>query len=153
MSGTELVYMLFSECRPGNSREGLCIVNPGSFNSIWPVVRAIGVAMIVKAALTVVTFGIKLPAGIFIPTLGVGACAGRILGIGMQWLQLQHPDAILFNSCKGDLNCTSLLCLRIFGIWIVRRYRSRPLRDGWRGRRTIWCYGKPGTRKLLATRL
>ncbi|KAF8630644.1 hypothetical protein AX15_002795 [Amanita polypyramis BW_CC] len=105
MSGTELVYILFSECKPGSSSEGLCIVSPGSFASIWPVIRAIGMAMIVKAALTIVTFGIKLPAGIFIPTLGVGACAGRIVGIGMQWLQLQHPNAVLFSSCKGDLNC------------------------------------------------
>lgn len=105
MSGTELIYMLFSECKPGNAHEGLCIVDPGSFDAIWPVVQAIGVAMVVKATLTIVTFGIKLPAGIFIPTLGVGACAGRILGIGMQWLQLQHPDAPLFRSCRGDLNC------------------------------------------------
>ncbi|KAM6502232.1 Chloride channel [Amanita muscaria] len=105
MGGTELVYILFSECRPGNTREGLCVVDPGSFAAIWPIVRAIGVAMIVKAALTIVTFGIKLPAGIFVPTLGVGACAGRILGIGMQWLQLQYPNAILFRSCGGDLNC------------------------------------------------
>jgi len=105
MSGTELVYTLFSECKPGNSHEGLCIVDPTSFHTIWPVIRAIGVAMIVKAVLTIVTFGIKVPAGIFIPTLGVGACAGRILGIGMQCLQLQYPNAVLFRSCKGDLNC------------------------------------------------
>lgn len=105
MSGTELVYTLFSECKPGSSREGLCIVDPGSFHTIWPVIQAIGVAMIVKAALTIVTFGIKVPAGIFIPTLGVGACAGRMLGIGMQFLQLQYPDAFLFRSCKGDLGC------------------------------------------------
>ncbi|KAK2463234.1 hypothetical protein APHAL10511_004889 [Amanita phalloides] len=105
MSGTELVYMLFSECKLGNTHDGLCVANPGSLAAIWPVIRAIGVAMIVKAALTVVTFGIKLPAGIFIPTLGVGACAGRIMGIGMQWLQLQYPDATLFRSCGGDLKC------------------------------------------------
>jgi chloride channel 3/4/5 len=109
MSGTELVYTLFSECKPGNSHEGLCIVDPTSFHTIWPVIRAIGVAMIVKAVLTIVTFGIKVPAGIFIPTLGVGACAGRILGIGMQCLQLQYPNAVLFRSCKGDLNCKLLL--------------------------------------------
>lgn len=116
MGGTELVYKLFSECRTGsgNTHSGLCVLDPSSFEHIWPVVRAILVAMIVKGALTVVTFGIKVPAGIFIPTLGVGACAGRVLGIGMQWLQLQHPDSRMFHSCRGDMDCgdsNSLLSL------------------------------------------
>jgi chloride channel 3/4/5 len=61
--------------------------------------------MLVKAGLTVITFGIKLPAGIFIPTLGVGACAGRVVGISMQWLQLTNPSFSLFNACGGDANC------------------------------------------------
>ncbi|PFH51530.1 hypothetical protein AMATHDRAFT_58981 [Amanita thiersii Skay4041] len=107
MGGTELVYILFSECKTGsnNNHEGLCISDPGSFGTIWVVVRSIALAMVVRSALTVVTFGIKVPAGIFIPTLGVGACAGRILGIGMQWLHHRHPDAVLFESCRGDLKC------------------------------------------------
>ena len=114
MGGTELVYNLFAECKPGNTHEGLCIADPGSLAAIWPVVRAIGVAMIVKAALTVVTFGVKLPAGIFIPTLGVGACAGRILGIAMQWFQYRYPDSILLRSCGGDLNCKLFLLSRCY---------------------------------------
>jgi len=69
------------------------------------VIQSISVAMMVKAALTVITFGIMLPAGIFIPTLGVGACAGRIIGIGMQWLQIRYPDIALFSACKGDADC------------------------------------------------
>ncbi|KAF8210342.1 chloride channel [Mycena galopus ATCC 62051] len=107
MGGTELVYNLFSECRTGsgNTHSGLCVIDPGSFSHVWPVVEAILVAMIVKGALTIVTFGIKVPAGIFIPTLGVGACAGRILGIGMQWMQHRNPNARLFRACGGDLDC------------------------------------------------
>jgi chloride channel 3/4/5 len=107
MGGTELVYKLFSECRTGsgNTYSGLCVVDPGTFSHVWPVVRAILVAMIVKGALTIVTFGIKVPAGIFIPTLGVGACAGRILGIGMQWMQVRNPDSRLFRACGGDMDC------------------------------------------------
>lgn len=106
MGGTELVYELFAECQTGKTtHSGLCVVNPGSFEHAWPVVQAILIAMVVKGALTVVTFGIKLPAGIFIPTLGVGACAGRVLGIGMQWLQMRNPDAQIFRSCNGDLDC------------------------------------------------
>jgi chloride channel 3/4/5 len=95
MGGTELVYNLLAECRPGHSHKGLCVSDP---STVREVVMAIAVALIVKGALTIVTFGIKVPAGIFIPTLGVGACAGRILGLGVQWLSWMRPD--MFASCK-----------------------------------------------------
>jgi chloride channel 3/4/5 len=73
MSGTELVYNLFAECKTGNpnAHHGLCVLNPSEQG--WPVISAIGIALIVKGALTIITFGIKLPAGIFIPSLG-GTC-------------------------------------------------------------------------------
>lgn len=105
MGGTELVYNLFAECRVGspNTHSGLCVLNPNE--QALPVIYSLLVAMVVKAALTVVTFGIKVPAGIFIPTLGVGACAGRILGIFVQWMQMSYPDKAIFGSCGGDLNC------------------------------------------------
>lgn len=110
MSGTELVYNLFAECRTGsgNDHSGLCVLDPSTFMNIWPVIRAILVAMIVKAGLTVVTFGIKVPAGIFIPSLGVGACAGRVMGIVMQWLQWQSPGSRMFSACDGDMDCEAV---------------------------------------------
>ncbi|TDL24300.1 hypothetical protein BD410DRAFT_116394 [Rickenella mellea] len=102
MGGTELVYNLFAECR-GDKQSGLCVRDPSLL--LGPVTRSIGLALLVKGALTVVTFGIKLPAGIFIPTLGVGACFGRILGIIVQNLQFRHPDLPMFRACKGDTDC------------------------------------------------
>ncbi|TBU33934.1 chloride channel [Dichomitus squalens] len=105
MGGTELVYNLFAECRDGsaNTHSGLCVLNPPT--QAVSVIYAIFVALVVKGVLTIVTFGIKVPAGIFIPTLGVGACAGRILGILVQWMQFSYPDSAAFAVCKGDLNC------------------------------------------------
>ncbi|KAF9450421.1 hypothetical protein P691DRAFT_810365 [Macrolepiota fuliginosa MF-IS2] len=107
IGGTELVYNLFSECQPhGNNHFGLCIVDRSSFEQTWHVSRAIFVTMVVKGLLTVVTFGIKLPAGIFIPTLGVGACAGRILGVWIQWMQHQKPEVGgRFRSCGEEGDC------------------------------------------------
>jgi chloride channel 3/4/5 len=106
MGGTELIYSLFRECPTGaeHTNSGLC-VNPGSSSHTRGVIESILAAMMVKAVLTVITFGIRLPAGIFIPTLGVGACAGRIIGIGIQWLQVRYPDIALFSACKGDADC------------------------------------------------
>ncbi|KAG2146391.1 chloride channel [Suillus bovinus] len=107
MGGTDLVYNLFSECRTGskNTHFHLCVLDPSNFDHVWSVVRAILVTMMVKGFLTIITFGIKLPAGIFIPTLGVGACAGRIVGIAVQWLQYHYPDSTVFDVCEGDLDC------------------------------------------------
>lgn len=87
MGGTELVYNLLAECQVGDWHEGLCVspdrcvvllIHLATFHNphdpraaeVGDVMRAIGIALVVKGALTIVTFGIKLPAGIFIPTLG-----------------------------------------------------------------------------------
>ncbi|KAF9501534.1 hypothetical protein BDN71DRAFT_1550108 [Pleurotus eryngii] len=106
MGGTELVANLFAECRKGSSDySDLCVLDASTFAQIWPVISAILVALVVKGTLTIITFGIKVPAGIFIPTLGVGACAGRILGIFMQYLQARHPNSRMFAACGGDLDC------------------------------------------------
>ena len=103
MGGTELVYKLFEECKSGNT-SSLCVLDPST--QALPVIYALLVTLVVKAALTIITFGIKLPAGIFIPTLGVGACAGRILGILVRWMQANSaPDSGYFAFCHGDLDC------------------------------------------------
>ncbi|QRV93848.1 ClC voltage-gated chloride channel protein [Ceratobasidium sp. AG-Ba] len=106
MGGTELVYNLLAQCREGDWHEGLCVL-PNKARDIGTVASAIAVALVVKGALTIVTFGIKLPAGIFIPTLGVGACFGRIVGLGMQRLYWTHPDLGIFEVCKGDPWCVN----------------------------------------------
>ncbi|KAG8921068.1 hypothetical protein FRC01_000429 [Tulasnella sp. 417] len=103
MGGTELVYYLLAECQPGDYHEGLCIYPDR--NKPGPIISSIALALLVKGALTIVTFGIKLPAGIFIPSLGVGACMGRIVGIGMQWLQWNYPHWRIFSSCGDEARC------------------------------------------------
>ncbi|KAF8134644.1 chloride channel [Boletus edulis] len=107
MGGTELVYVLFSECDAdgANKHSGLCAVDPGDWQQVWPVALTILVAMLIKGALTIVTFGIKLPAGIFIPTLGVGACAGRILGIVVRHIQWRYPNCLGFSFCDDNKDC------------------------------------------------
>jgi chloride channel 3/4/5 len=99
MSGPELIADLFSECHEHESLDGLCVSKP---SEIGPLLSAITFAMIVKGLLTVVTFGIKLPAGIFIPTLAVGACFGRIVGLLVQYTQWTHPQSPLFEWCRED---------------------------------------------------
>ena len=66
MGGTELVGMLLAECTEENRLDGLCVRPGGNF---LVVCGQIAIALALKFVMTVVTFGIKLPAGIFIPAL------------------------------------------------------------------------------------
>jgi len=43
-------------------------------------------ALVFKLVITVFTFGMKVPAGLFIPSLAIGAICGRLVGIGMEEL-------------------------------------------------------------------
>lgn len=94
---TELLYELASPCKNGPG--GLC---PESSNDIPRIIGYLCIAFVVKAILTTITFGIKVPAGIYVPSMVVGGLMGRIVGHIVQYIVVMHPDAPLFGSCpKG----------------------------------------------------
>jgi len=43
-------------------------------------------------------------AGIFIPSLAVGAIFGRIVGLAMEWIEFQYPTSTIFDVCR-DTEC------------------------------------------------
>lgn len=95
---TELLFEVAAPCGPTND-SGLC---PQTGGEIMGVVRVLGVAFVVKALLTTITFGIKLPAGIYVPSMVVGGLMGRTVGHLVQWLTVNYPDAGIFSSCPAD---------------------------------------------------
>ncbi|KAL8562214.1 H(+)/Cl(-) exchange transporter 3 [Nucella lapillus] len=114
MNSSELIRLLVSRCGPEDEME-LCdykrnLTTPHPFQSsalagdgvhaaLWKLL----LALIFKAVITVFTFGIKIPAGLFIPSMAVGAITGRIIGIGMEQLVLSNPTSALFsNMCEQD---------------------------------------------------
>ena len=95
---TQLLFELASPC--GSSLEtGLC---PSNAEEILLVVRYLCVAFIIKSILTTITFGIKVPAGIYVPSMVVGGMLGRIVGHLVQYLALTYPDSAIFGSCPTD---------------------------------------------------
>eukprot|EP01060_Flectonema_neradi_P014695 TRINITY_DN2132_c0_g2_i1.p2 TRINITY_DN2132_c0_g2~~TRINITY_DN2132_c0_g2_i1.p2 ORF type:complete len:328 (+),score=45.55 TRINITY_DN2132_c0_g2_i1:1214-2197(+) len=56
-------------------------------------------AAFVKFLLTIFTFGIKVPAGLFVPSLFVGACCGRLLGMFVRNLGIE--SSYWFTECEG----------------------------------------------------
>ena len=75
-----LLYELFSDCI--NTKDsGLC----SSSGSIQFDLSQLLLALIIKAILTTITFGLKVPAGIYIPSMILGALLGRLFGTAVQY--------------------------------------------------------------------
>lgn len=98
---TELLFELASPCSAFTvSGTGLCPAKEQIPEVIW----YLAIAFVVKAVLTTVTFGIKLPAGIYVPSMVVGGILGRIVGHIVQYLALNYSHTGLFGTCKPDDN-------------------------------------------------
>lgn len=58
----------------------IAAAGPGVYQAVWLLL----IALVLKLGMTVFTFGMKVPCGLFIPSLCLGAIMGRIVGIG-EW--------------------------------------------------------------------
>ncbi|KAL1227982.1 H(+)/Cl(-) exchange transporter [Trichinella spiralis] len=102
-SSSSLISHLFNRCGPEEMsalckyREVIGVTNSTSdisFGSlmngtIWKLV----LSLIFKIVITIFTFGMKVPSGLFVPSLAIGAIGGRLVGITMEWLALDYRDA------------------------------------------------------------
>ncbi|KAI9005874.1 chloride channel [Gaertneriomyces semiglobifer] len=101
VDSSDLLEALFRECEEADFH-GLC-----STSQRGRVVASLFIALIMRLVLTIVTFGIKVPAGIFIPSMVWGALFGRLLGILVQRWQTSDPDNPMFQACHPDSQCVT----------------------------------------------
>ncbi|KAH9172986.1 Cl-channel protein [Lactarius sanguifluus] len=95
---SDLVANLFQECDPQRiDFHGLC--NP---TAMWENVFLLILTGVVKIAFTAWTFGMMVPAGIFLPTIAIGASFGRVVGLLTQGLYRAYPKAWFFSACPPD---------------------------------------------------
>ncbi|KAJ3210704.1 hypothetical protein HDU67_005079 [Dinochytrium kinnereticum] len=98
VSTVDLVANLFRECEEVDGDfYGLCNKSEAKV-----VVFLLLLAAALKFLLTVFTFGIMLPAGVFLPTIAIGACVGRAFGILMQLFQDYYPKHPIFSTCNPN---------------------------------------------------
>ncbi|OAX78107.1 hypothetical protein ACJ72_07587, partial [Emergomyces africanus] len=103
---SELLFELASPCTPDTeSRTGLCPTG----DQIPEVIRILVIAFVIKSILTIVTFGIKVPAGIYVPSMVVGGLLGRIVGHIAQYFVVHFPDSFLFGSCSSSRDALSCI--------------------------------------------
>ncbi|ORX33602.1 voltage-gated chloride channel [Kockovaella imperatae] len=97
---TESMEILFHECEGGGDRRGLC-----QTSAQWRMVNALFLATIIRTFLIIVSYGCKVPCGIFVPSMAVGAYFGRMIGIIMKALHTSYPGAPWFATCAPDAPC------------------------------------------------
>uniref|UniRef100_A0A914EKK2 Chloride channel protein n=2 Tax=Acrobeloides nanus TaxID=290746 RepID=A0A914EKK2_9BILA len=100
-SASALIKQLFDRCGPEDYMMDLCDYKNKTFGSdkvdpnyhtgefgigVQTAFIQLIIALICKLVFTIFTFGIKVPSGLFVPSMAMGAIAGRLLGIKVEQL-------------------------------------------------------------------
>ncbi|KAJ5607055.1 hypothetical protein N7537_003674 [Penicillium hordei] len=97
---TAMMEILFRECEGGHDYQGLC-----ESKNRWSMVFSLAIATVLRTGLVIISYGCKVPAGIFVPSMAVGASFGRMVGIMVQALHESFPQSAFFASCEPDVPC------------------------------------------------
>ncbi|EJD52833.1 hypothetical protein AURDEDRAFT_111372 [Auricularia subglabra TFB-10046 SS5] len=97
---TESLAILFRECNDGGDYENLC-----QTWAQWRMVNLLLLATIFRVGFVIVSYGCRVPAGIFIPSMAVGATFGRMIGIIVKAMYRANPTAGYFSQCPQDVPC------------------------------------------------
>lgn len=97
---TESMEILFLECEGTEDYNGIC-----EKANRWNMVFSLTIATIIRTFLVIISYGCKVPAGIFVPSMAIGASFGRTIGILVQALHDAHPTSVFFAACQPDVPC------------------------------------------------
>ncbi|CAD6448675.1 c19c9d1e-5e2d-41d9-b8c1-bf2f7b030e7e [Sclerotinia trifoliorum] len=97
---TESMEILFLECEGAEDYNGLC-----DKENRWKMIFSLTLATIIRMFLVIVSYGCKVPAGIFVPSMAIGASFGRTIGILVQAIHEAYPASVFFASCQPDIPC------------------------------------------------
>jgi chloride channel 3/4/5 len=93
--------ILFKECIPPYSHD-ICSLD---LTVQGTVVIMLLFGAVVKGCSTIYTFGLGVPAGIFVPSMVVGACVGRAFGSILLMIHLVYPNLSIFSYCDPNEPC------------------------------------------------
>ncbi|EGG08787.1 uncharacterized protein MELLADRAFT_34739, partial [Melampsora larici-populina 98AG31] len=97
---TESLDILFRECEGGGDYDGLC-----QSWAQWQMVNSLLLATVIRTCLVVLSYGCRVPAGIFVPSMAVGATFGRMVGILVKALYMSVPHWAIFAACDPEKPC------------------------------------------------
>ncbi|KAJ2977015.1 hypothetical protein NUW58_g7938 [Xylaria curta] len=97
---TESMEILFLECEGAEDYHGLC-----EQDRFWSNILSLTLATVIRVLLVIISYGCKVPAGIFVPSMAIGATFGRTVGVIMQGIYRANPDGMFFSACLPDEPC------------------------------------------------
>ncbi|KAG9231934.1 chloride channel [Amylocarpus encephaloides] len=97
---TESMEILFLECEGAEDYNGIC-----EAKNRWRMVLSLTIATVLRTFLVIISYGCKVPAGIFVPSMAIGASLGRTVGILVQALHETYPSSVFFSACEPDVPC------------------------------------------------
>ncbi|GAN04667.1 voltage gated chloride channel [Mucor ambiguus] len=99
---TEIMGILFRECEGAGTENyyGLC-----DKSETGRMVLLLFVATALRCFGTIMTYGARVPCGIFVPSMAIGATFGRMIGLLVKSWQESDPEFFLFASCRPDMPC------------------------------------------------
>ncbi|PWN48744.1 hypothetical protein IE53DRAFT_333168, partial [Violaceomyces palustris] len=97
---TESLEILFRECEGGGDYDNLC-----QSWAQWRMINSLLLATVLRTILVIISYGCKVPAGIFVPSMAIGATFGRMVGILVKALYNAYPNSSLFSACQPDVPC------------------------------------------------
>jgi chloride channel 3/4/5 len=154
---TEMMSILFRECEGGGDYDNLCQYATLSISSQcltswglnrtsvqWSVAASLLLATIIRVLLVMISYGCKVPAGIFVPSMAIGATFGRMIGIMVKamnryvgshswdtWMEKAlkrpefdsaYPNLGIFAVCSPDVPCITPGTYAFLGAAAALRY-------------------------------
>lgn len=97
---TESLSVLFRECDNGGDYYGLC-----QTTYQWRMANSLLLATVFRIVFVILSYGSKVPAGIFVPSMAIGATFGRMVGIIVKAIYRAYPQSGWFAVCQPDIPC------------------------------------------------
>lgn len=97
---TGALEMLFQQCEGASEDDVLC-----QTRMQWSMFTSLLLATGLRFVFVVLSYGCKVPAGIFIPSMAVGATFGRMVGTLLKAMHTAFPSLFIFASCPADGPC------------------------------------------------
>ncbi|ODQ80289.1 hypothetical protein BABINDRAFT_161251 [Babjeviella inositovora NRRL Y-12698] len=96
----ELMLDLATSCTKENWNQSLC---PTNMYDLVSELRRLSLAFVFKLVLTGITFGLKVPSGVYVPSMVIGALFGRVFALMLEYLNYNHPSLmVLFCEASGE---------------------------------------------------
>ncbi|KAI0081975.1 Cl-channel protein [Panus rudis PR-1116 ss-1] len=97
---TESMAVLFRECDTKGDYDNLC-----QTSHQWTMANSLFIATILRIILVVISYGCKVPCGIFVPSMAIGATFGRMIGIMVKAMERTFSGSGIFAVCQPDVPC------------------------------------------------